>query len=85
MHARIVAAAEAFAVVIAHSTIHMGMAVLFVIGRVGATVMIEIPARSLNAIMETLPLHVAELRRRLIPSSPDMYGDLRRCRSGIRW
>jgi hypothetical protein len=72
MHGDVVATAESFAVVVTQSAIHVRMAVLLVVVRVGMAVVGEVPASSIDAVMKTLALHVVEFSGRLIPPTPNL-------------
>ncbi len=66
-HRRLVTAAEAFAIVGAHAALDARMAELIAILDVRLAMVVEIFASAFNAIMETLPLNIAELLRRRVP------------------
>jgi hypothetical protein len=68
-HARIVAVAEAFAVIPSRVVRNVGMAVFVAVLYIRAAMVVVVLASTFDAIMETLPLNVAELLRRGIPAA----------------
>ena len=69
MHGHEVAAAVGIPVVVPIRWGYGGLAKLPVLCRVGLPAFVEITSRGVDAVVETLPLHVAELTRGLIPSA----------------
>jgi hypothetical protein len=69
IHRRVVAAAEALAVVPARVARNMGMTVFVAILYVRPAMMVEVLASTFDAIVEALALDVAELLRRRIPAA----------------
>src|SRR5579862_2658828 len=76
-----VAAAECLAVVVPVGWRNIGMAVFVAIVHVGAAMIVVVPARALNAVMESAPLDLVELAWRRIPCHRRGRGRRRRRRS----
>jgi hypothetical protein len=69
VHGRIVAAAEAFAVIPSRVVGNVGVAVFVAVLYIRAAMVVVVLAGTFDAIMEALALNVAELLRRRIPAA----------------
>jgi hypothetical protein len=67
LHAHVVSAPEAFTVIVTHVPVDVRMAVFFVIVRVRAAMMFDVPASGFDAVVKTPSLHVSVFGRRLVP------------------
>lgn len=69
LHTDLVAAAEAFAVVVTQGAFDVRVAVLVAVVHVRTAVVVEVLARTLDAVVEAAPGSVLELGRRSVPSA----------------
>ena len=74
----VIAAAEAFAVVFARACGDVRMTELVAVVHIGRTMIVEVFARTLDAIVKALPLNLAKFRRRRVPTTLDGGRPLRR-------
>src|SRR5580658_2204058 len=65
LHGHLVPAAESIPIVLAHICRNMRMVELIAVGRIRRTMIREILARPFDAVVKSLALILAELRRRL--------------------
>jgi hypothetical protein len=66
-HGCFIAATEAFAVVCAGASGNVRMAVLITIADVGSAMVVVVPSRALDSVVESLPLDVAKFLWRHVP------------------
>lgn len=66
-HCAVVSGTESIPVVLAKIVCDVGMTVLFAILNVGRAVILEVFARALDSVVESLALRLAELGGRRIP------------------
>lgn len=69
LHAHVISAAEALTIIVTHLPVNMRMAKFFVIVCVCVAAMFDVPASGFDAVVKTLSLHVAILRRGLVPAA----------------
>jgi hypothetical protein len=83
-HGRIVAAAEAFAVIPSRIVRNVGMAVFVAVLYIRPAMVVVVLASTFDAIMEALALNVAELLRRRIPAALVLSVSVSRGRRSLR-